>query len=69
MTALLSQPEVMAAVDADGRGLADALCRAITTDGSIPLIRSERHLALLEVAITAGIDLDAADPRGWRALR
>jgi hypothetical protein len=56
-------------VDADGRGLADALCRAITTDGSIPLIRSERHLALLEVAITAGIDLDAADPRGWRALR
>ena len=70
LTRLLSQPAAIEVVDAAGRGLVDALCRAITSTGSIPLVRSEVVLAapfghLPSMAATATDARWSGTPLDW----
>ena len=65
---LIGHPELVDNVDEDGRSLVHQIVNRVTTNGSIPLVRSERHRPLLDVAIEAGAIPDRPDAKGLTPL-
>lgn len=55
-------------VDDAGRSIVQCIVDAITTNGSIPLVRNDRPRPLLDVALAAGASPDQPDARGWTPL-